>query len=153
RQQSTTLGLDASKVTDPQSESAWRHSQFQWQELTERPHAGIFDWYRALIRLRRAYGIDAAAPLDPGQVACREAERWLRLRRGALVVLCNFSGVPQTVPTGTQGGHRSLLASPFVELPVPERHVVLPPWGVAVLAVDKDKGRNGKTLHDPTQGE
>ncbi|HWK53935.1 MAG TPA: DUF3459 domain-containing protein, partial [Hyphomicrobiales bacterium] len=151
RAQSTTLGLDAFKVIDPQSESAWRHSQLQWGEQEERAHGDMLDWYRTLIHLRKSHRDFIAGPLDPNQVRCDESARWLRFRRGDMLVLCNFSDRPQAVPTGTRARHRLLLISSFAELSAQASHILLPPWGIAVLALEV--GRSGDRPSAPTQGE
>jgi maltooligosyltrehalose trehalohydrolase len=136
RKQAAMLGLDVVKVSDPQSASTWRRSQLNWREQREPAHREFLGWYRTLIRLRREHADFAAGPLDPRCVSCDDDARWLRLRRGAKLVLCNFAEVPQAVPLDTEAEHRVLLISTATDLFAPPGKFMLPPFGVAVLALD-----------------
>lgn len=138
KQEARQLGLNPSDVVDPQSETAWRRSHLQWQEVEEPTHGEILEWYRTLIRLRKSQADFRAGPLDPSAVVCDERERWLRLRRGSKLVLCNFSDEKRAVPLGTSAPYDTLLVSGFCEQTAPAEHVALPPWGVAVLALEGD---------------
>ncbi|NLE96814.1 MAG: malto-oligosyltrehalose trehalohydrolase [Propionibacterium sp.] len=40
-------------VPDPQEESTFTRSSLRWEEVSQRPHQRMLDWYRALTRLRR----------------------------------------------------------------------------------------------------
>lgn len=40
-------------VPDPQAETTFANSALRWEEVSQRPHQRMFDWYRLLIRLRR----------------------------------------------------------------------------------------------------
>src|SRR5690606_27777594 len=89
RREATTLGLRSSDVIDPQSETAFKRSQLKWEEQNEAAHREVLDWYRRILRLRHEHADFAAGPINPSCVACDENARWLRLRRGSKLVLCN----------------------------------------------------------------
>ncbi|SDL09160.1 malto-oligosyltrehalose trehalohydrolase [Tessaracoccus oleiagri] len=43
----------ADTVPDPQAESTFINSKLRWEEVSQRSHQRVFDWYRTLLRLRR----------------------------------------------------------------------------------------------------
>lgn len=47
------FGWDPKDVPDPENETAFTISKLNWQEVGQPQHARMFDWYRALIHLRR----------------------------------------------------------------------------------------------------
>jgi maltooligosyltrehalose trehalohydrolase len=124
------FGWDPAMLADPQHESTWRNSQLAWQEREQAFHADMLRWYTDLINLRRQEPDLGAAPLDPQNVVCDEAGRWLRLRRGRFDIACNFSDGARSVPCAAECAVR-LASAPDVQMQAGE--VRLPPYGVAVL--------------------
>jgi maltooligosyltrehalose trehalohydrolase len=75
------------EVPDPQDRETFERSK-----LTRRGGAKLRGLYAALLRARR--------DLPPGvdSIEFSEEDRWLRVRRGAFELACNFAGRPRTVP-------------------------------------------------------
>jgi maltooligosyltrehalose trehalohydrolase len=95
RREFASFGWDPADVPDPQDPATFERSKLDWDEVARAPHAGILDWHRALIALRRSTAGPAAAEAD---VAYDEDGRWLVLRRGPLTVACNLGAEKATVP-------------------------------------------------------
>jgi len=94
RREIAAFGWDPDDVPDPQDPKTFERSKLNWDELVEPGHAGLLDWHRQLIALRRS----TAASAWPADVAFDEEGRWLVLTRGSLVVAVNAGGEPATVP-------------------------------------------------------
>src|SRR5690606_11831291 len=102
-------------------------------------HQALRDWYTALLSLRRELPGLEDDRLEASQVTWDEDAGWLRLRRGALLVVCNFAAEPREVPLGVDGPVSLRLASDSVSTEAPGR-VLLPPAGVGVF-VAGEKGQ------------
>jgi maltooligosyltrehalose trehalohydrolase len=96
RREFASFGWDPEDVPDPQDPETFLRSKLDWDELSEPRHAGILDWHRRLIELRRS----APAPAAEVEVDFDEGGRWLVLRRGPLTVAANLGDRPATVATG-----------------------------------------------------
>ncbi len=126
RREFAAFGWSPEQVPDPQSEETFEASVLRWAELAEEPHAGLLDWHRRLIALRRSL-----PPVDFDDVDVRydEDERWLVLHRGQVSVVCNLSGEGRRVP-GVDG---DLLLASDDAVAVGSDAVTLPAESVAVL--------------------
>ncbi len=91
-------GWDADDIPDPQDPQTFQRSKLDWAELDTDDHARLLQVYRDLIALRRNE-TDLADPwLEHLIVDYDEEDRWIIMRRGRLVVACNLSTDPVTVP-------------------------------------------------------
>jgi maltooligosyltrehalose trehalohydrolase len=106
-------GWSADDVPDPQDPVTFEQSRLDWAELDKEPHREILDWYRQLIRLRRAHTQLTDGRLDRVRCTYDEDAGWLVLYRGDLAVACNFSrerraipleGAPAGVPLASEPG-------------------------------------------------
>lgn len=81
-------------------EGTWRRSVLDWSELDGGHHREVLDWHRSLLALRKEYPelTSGSRERDLG-VAYDEAARWLIVRRGRVVLACNFGAVAQTLDT------------------------------------------------------
>lgn len=71
------------EVPDPQDPATFERSKLNWDELEHQPHAGMLNWYRDLLRLRREL---------PGECEIHvHGEHGLILRRGRFQLLVAFS--------------------------------------------------------------
>lgn len=61
RRELEAFGWKADAVPDPQAAATFERSKLDWNEVGERPHRAMLDWYRNLISLRRRL----PAPRDP----------------------------------------------------------------------------------------
>ena len=95
RREFAAFGWSPEQVPDPQAEETFAASVLRWDELAKEPHAGLVDWHRRLIALRRSL-----PPVDFDDVEVRydEDERWLVLHRGPVSVVCNLFGERRRVP-------------------------------------------------------
>ncbi|MHB8382007.1 MAG: malto-oligosyltrehalose trehalohydrolase [Candidatus Binataceae bacterium] len=86
----------AAEVPDPQAKETFARSKLRWDELEHGEHAGMLEWYRALIDYRRRH----RPPLRLDQVGVEfdEAAMWLAMRSDSCEVLCNFSEAEIAVP-------------------------------------------------------
>ncbi|MFC6704020.1 malto-oligosyltrehalose trehalohydrolase [Flexivirga alba] len=81
-------------VPDPQSVSTLRDSTLDWSEVAKGQHAELFDWYAALIRLRRE--VPAFTFADAPQFFRNGAT--IRVHRGDYVVLVNLGSYDAAMP-------------------------------------------------------
>lgn len=126
-------------VPDPQDPATRLASVLRWDEVDEPRHTAVLDWYRALIRLRRAEPDLHDGRLDmlfcgwQGGPQADEGRGWFAVRRGSVLVAVNFSGEAVVVPFGSEGRGELLLAAG--DEAVVEGGVQLPVDGVAVVRV------------------
>jgi maltooligosyltrehalose trehalohydrolase len=129
------LGGDPDAMPDPESPETFEESKLNWDESTKGEHAEMLAWYRDLIRLRRS--TPSLNDGEPGhaRVSYCEEEKWLRMERGSIMVLCNLndSGCSFTVDEASQ-----LLLASRSELTVNEASVTLPPDTIAILSTEND---------------
>jgi maltooligosyltrehalose trehalohydrolase len=120
-------GWDADEIPDPQDPQTFQRSKLDWAELGDGEHTKLLQLYKDLISLRRNES-DLADPwLDNLMVDYDEADRWIALRRGGLIVACNLGAEPARVPFT---GELVLSSEP---LTVDDRSTELPPQSFAIL--------------------
>jgi maltooligosyltrehalose trehalohydrolase len=91
-------GWSTSDVPDPQDPETLARSTVDWKEIDQDEHAGLLDWYRRMIALRRARAELADPRLDRVSVSYDETARWLVMSRGGLRVAANLAAARQQVP-------------------------------------------------------
>ncbi|HEX4623381.1 MAG TPA: malto-oligosyltrehalose trehalohydrolase [Solirubrobacteraceae bacterium] len=106
------------EVPDPQAVAVFLRSK-----LTRRVDADLAALYRTLLRARREL------PREATDVDFDEDARWLRVRRGAFELACNFAGRRGRVPVS--GG--AVVLATHEETAVADGHVQLPPLGGVVV--------------------
>jgi maltooligosyltrehalose trehalohydrolase len=134
RREFASFGWDPADVPDPQDPATFQRSRLDWSEPEREPHAGLLDWYRRLIRLRRDWPELTDGRLDLVQTGWDEERSCLAVRRGNLAVACNLSGEVQAVPLWADAAVEVLLASTD-EIEATPSGVALPPDSVAILHV------------------
>ncbi len=128
RREFAAFGWPPEALRDPQASETFLESKLDWSELAESHGRRLFDWYRALIRLRAVE--PALTSSEAPEVSLEPADsRLLKLRRGQLLVRANLGGEPGIV--SGQTGARLLLGSRGVELSGGE--LFLPAWAIAVV--------------------
>ncbi len=110
RREFSDHGWSAEDVPDPQDPATYERSTLDWSELHKPEHAGLLDWHRRLIALRRSHPDVADPRLDRTSVTYDEDARWIVVRRGALRVVANLAGEAQSVALDASDA-RVLLAS------------------------------------------
>lgn len=127
------FGWNPEQIPDPQDEQTFLSAKLNWEEREREPHRSMLDWYRSLIRLRKFHPALAVENAEPAQVTFDPRGTWLRMQRGALVVLCNFSSEPQAIPCGKGGETAQILLASAGNLPEPSQQMQLPPRSVVIL--------------------
>jgi len=94
----SAFGWAAEMIPDPESEATYQASKLNWNEVTQPDHANILEWYRALIRLRRATPCLNNGSRGNVRVTFDEEQSWLRIERGNIQVLSNMGAEERTFP-------------------------------------------------------
>jgi maltooligosyltrehalose trehalohydrolase len=136
RREFAAFGWDPSEIPDPQDPATFERSKLDWAEVAKEPHAGLLDWHRRLLALRRRLPALSCGDLATVAVAYDEEAQWLVLARGPAVrVVVNLAAEAQVVPLPVAGGPvEVLLASEDGAVPY-DGGVSLPAESVAVVAV------------------
>jgi len=125
RREFAAFGWDPDDVPDPQDPETFQRSKLDWDEVSRPPHAGVLDWHRRLIALRRATPGLAGGTVD---VESSDQGRWLVLTRGPVTVACNFG--PDRATVRVPEGDTVLSSAEGVA--VDAGRAVLPPESVLV---------------------
>ena len=125
-----SFGWKPDEVPDPQDPATFERSKLDWAELDREPHAGLLDWHRRLLALRRSVPALRDGRLD--RVSCRydEDAGWLVMRRDPVTVAVNLG--PEDVVVDLESPGQLALASSGIQGPSAGR-LRLPPDSVAVL--------------------
>ncbi len=91
-------GWDADAIPDPQDPDTFTRSKLNWTEVTEGEHAGLLQFYRRLIALRRDEPDFADPWLTHLRIDYDEAARWFVMHRGHFAIACNLGENPAHVP-------------------------------------------------------
>ncbi|MER5351238.1 malto-oligosyltrehalose trehalohydrolase [Kitasatospora sp. NPDC002551] len=91
-------GWSADAVPDPQEPATVLRSVLEWTEPRRAPHAGLLNWYRRLIRLRREHPELSDPDLAAVRVESDEAAGWLLVHRGPYRVAVNLGAAPAAWP-------------------------------------------------------
>ncbi|WP_067976372.1 malto-oligosyltrehalose trehalohydrolase [Mycolicibacter icosiumassiliensis] len=90
-------GWNADEIPDPQDLQTFYRSKLAWGELDEQRHLRLLRVYQALIGLRTE--IDSAGRwLSELVIDYDEDRRWIAMRRGPLLLVCNLSEDTVRVP-------------------------------------------------------
>jgi maltooligosyltrehalose trehalohydrolase len=144
------FGWKPEDIPDPQAPETFARSTLDWSELGEEPHASVLDWYRQLIRLRRAVPWLRDGRLDQTRVRFDEAAQWLALDRGPLTVACNLGIQRARVPVDSRATRLRLASDAHARL-VPGG-LELPADSVAVLVMESE-GRPPAASRDAAREE
>jgi maltooligosyltrehalose trehalohydrolase len=109
RTEFAAFGWEPSTVPDPQSIETFERARLRWDELAAAEHADLFNWYKALIALRRQHPVLRDGKYRESSVAFDESDGHISIRRGAVLVACNLGEAAATFDI--DGHHRLLLAS------------------------------------------
>jgi maltooligosyltrehalose trehalohydrolase len=97
RNEFKAFGWKPEDVPDPQARETFERSKLNWDEVDKEPHAGMLQWYKNLIKLRRSSGL-TDGHRDRIHVEFDEEAKWLTMRRGEFEIAVNFAGDRQAVP-------------------------------------------------------
>jgi maltooligosyltrehalose trehalohydrolase len=128
------FGWDPKTIPDPEKRETFDRSKLNWKEISGSGHAEMLTWYRDLIRLRRT--TPSLNNGEPGNTSATfdEERKWLCMRRGSILVACNFSEENQSVPGYPQ---MNLLLASHPGVDIQKQAMALPPESVAILSLDE----------------
>ncbi|MFP5249051.1 MAG: malto-oligosyltrehalose trehalohydrolase [Acidobacteriota bacterium] len=130
KQEFAAFGWDPEQIPDPERRETFERCKLKWEELAQREHAAMREWYRALIRLRRTWPCLNNGERGNIQVTYSEQEKWLQFRRGQIALCCNLGAAEHAFSVAA--GSRILLAS-RQGVAVRNGSVAVPADSVAVL--------------------
>jgi maltooligosyltrehalose trehalohydrolase len=132
-----------SEVPDPQALQTFERSKLNWDEREHEEHREIFEWYRQLIALRRCVRDFENGQLKLDSVKFDQAARWICVKRGESMVICNFAPSSQRIPVAHNANllHVSLASKPGVL--VDRATINLPPVSVAILTPEDGSRSTG----------
>ncbi|MDP9040282.1 MAG: malto-oligosyltrehalose trehalohydrolase [Acidobacteriota bacterium] len=130
------FGFDSAEIPDPEVRETFERSKLNWSEVDEPEHAGMLEWVRALIRLRRHSRSLNDGDLSHLILRSNEDDRWLAMRRGAVEVLVNLGAADASfvVP---EGWRLALCSRPGVI--VDGETLRLPPDSLAILSSEEEE--------------
>lgn len=130
------FGWEERTIPDPQAEDTFVQSRLDWEEKFHKPHSRIQAWHRSLIRLRR--NLPELTGGDMEQIAVRydDTARWLLMKRGTVLVACNFALASRHIPCPELKNAKPLLCSK-TGTSVKENELFLPEETVAVLQIQQ----------------
>ncbi len=126
------FGWDPEKVPDPQAAETFHRSKLDWTETAREPCAGLLDWYRQLIRLRRHRPELSDPRLDRVAVEVDEQQQTLVLVRGTVRVLVNLAAQDRSFPNPKGTG---VLAASDPGVRAEDRQILVPADAVAIVEV------------------
>ncbi len=98
------FGWKAEEVPDPESRETFERSKLNWSEIHQGKHAEMLDWTKKLIKLRRSSTSLNDGDLNHIKIKFDEEKRWLMMRRGDVMLVCNLGKNPHQCPNPDQLG-------------------------------------------------
>jgi maltooligosyltrehalose trehalohydrolase len=126
----SAFGWDPKLIPDPESPATFEASKLKWEEVNDRAHAEMLEWYRALIRLRRSTPCLNDGTIGSAHVTYDERAKWIRMERGTITLICNLGEQEQRFPALQPS---SVVLASRSEIEIDEHAVNLPPDTIAVL--------------------
>jgi maltooligosyltrehalose trehalohydrolase len=126
------FGWDPAEVPDPQDPETFAASKLDRAEIGDEPHAGILDWHRRLIEIRRATGGLGTGKMGDTETTFDEDERWLVIARAGMTIVANLSGSDVEIPMKDDLGRHLLSSS--AEPRLSGKHLTIGPESVAVYS-------------------
>jgi len=125
------FGWKPEEIPDPQASETFARSKLNWSELGSPGCVEMLDWHKKLIRLRRSEPDLTNGNLEAVEVHFDESARWFVVKRGDIIVTCNFKNAIQEIPLPEGRKREVLMASSVVNFV--ESGIALPPESVAVV--------------------
>lgn len=124
------FGWNSASIPDSESRSTFEASKLDWNELAATEHSEMLAWYRELIRLRRTNPCLHNSKPGNAFVAFDEQERWIRIQRGTIAIVCNLgkSECAFVLPRESK-----VLLTSRATLKKTDLEIELPPETIAVL--------------------
>ena len=125
------FGWKPEDTADPQAVETFEKSKLKWAELKQEKHAGIFNWYQQLIRLRNNEPALNDGQMDCVDISLDEVAHSFTLRRGNISVMCNLSTHEQSISL-RRGVYRLLLTSEAGSV-LADGQITLAPESVTII--------------------
>ena len=117
-------------IPDPESQESFDKSKLNWSELKEPVHMEMMNWYRSLIELRKSQPSLLDGNRDNLDVQFDEAQQWLLMKRGTLLLLYNFG---ENTARVTAPAYRNLLLASNLPVPCELDTIFLPAFTFAAF--------------------
>ena len=117
-------------IPDPVAQETFENSKLRWEEIEERGHEEMLNWYRSLIQLRQSQPSLLDGDLDDQQVQFDEDSLWLSLQRGSMLMFYNFSESTVTLPVSE---YQSLLLASDKNIRYSNGNITLPALAFAAM--------------------
>ncbi len=128
------FGFDGAEIPNPEDPDVFQRSKLNWAEVHEGEHEGMYQWVKALIRIRRSSNCLNDGDRGHLRVSFSEEQRSLRMDRGQVSVLLNLGDKPATFELTPE--HKLLLALDPEQTMMKGSKVSLPPEGFAVYSYE-----------------
>jgi maltooligosyltrehalose trehalohydrolase len=125
------FGWTPELIPDPEKRETFERSKLHWDEVNQGEHAEMLDWYRQLIRLRRA--TPSLNNGEPGHthVFFNQQQKCIAMERGTITVTCNLGEIARHFPVPQ--GAQLVMGSRGVTLQK-DGALTLPPNTVAIIS-------------------
>jgi maltooligosyltrehalose trehalohydrolase len=133
RREFAAFGWKPADVPDPQDPATFDRSILDWAELGKEPHAGLLQWHRDLITLRRRLPALSDGDFEEVKPTWDEDAGWFCLARGPVTVAVNLADHRQAVPVPDAGAAVLLASDPSAVVDATQSAVQLGPNSVAIL--------------------
>ena len=94
------MDWDTSNVPNPQDPETFIRSKLDWSEPGTGAHADLLALNAELLKVRRSYPDLTDPRFEHGESTANDEEGWLKIERGAVVIVANFSDTPSEVEVG-----------------------------------------------------
>ena len=119
-------------IPDPENQDTFERSKLKWDEVGNGEHEEMLEWYRALIRLRRATpSLNKGEPGDT-RVSYDQQQMWLSMERGDITLICNLGDTDRRFPAAV--GSRVVLGS-RQSVAVRDGALMLPPSTAVIFSL------------------
>ena len=105
RNEFKAFGWNPEQIPDPQDPATFQRSKLRWSEMHQEPHAGVLQWYKDLIALRRSHPALTDGDLTAVEVHFDERANWISVRREHVEVVCNLQPDYQAIPIARKPYH------------------------------------------------
>ena len=129
RKEFAAFGWNPEDIPDPQDAATFERSKLLWGEVTQPGHAGMLDWHKQLITLRRATPALTDGSLADLEVIFDEEQKWLKMHRGPIVIAMNIAATAHRLKI--HDGAELLLASE-TGCALQDGWLTLPPDSIAI---------------------
>lgn len=128
RREFAAFGWQPEQVPDPIDPATFEASRLRWDEVAREPHAGLLEWHRRLIAVRKA--TRGLPPGDRPELQADLKQRWLVARMGDRAVAVNASPAAVVVELA---GDLAIAAASRPGIEQTAAGLQLPPMSAAVL--------------------